>query len=145
MIRKQKKQYGVVTAAVTTIGAAVILFLTGCDENAAPYQPAADPGAASPDQSALSFPGEIDDATLDKAAEAYVAVGQIETELQTKLEQTADPQLARQFSEVSQQEKLSAIEGAGIDQRTYQEVIQVVNRDEALRSKFVNKINALEQ
>lgn len=86
--------------------------------------------ASSPAQGA-----QVDDATLQKAAKAYVKVKQI-------VHQTKQTDAAAQPEQSSaQSEKLAAVRNEGLDPQQYNQVIQMVQNDPGLQQKFANYVN----
>ena len=87
--------------------------------------------ASSPAQSA-----QIDDATLQKAAKAYVKVKQIvhETKQASSSSASAAPDQASS-------QKLAAVKNEGLDPQQYDQVIQTVQNDPQLQQKFAAYVN----
>jgi uncharacterized protein DUF4168 len=80
---------------------------------------------------------QVDDATLQKAAKAYVKVKQIVH--QSK--QAAAGGGAQADQSASQSEKIAAVKNAGLDPQQYDQVIQMVQNDPGLQQKFVSYVN----
>ena len=99
------------------------------DSGSAASAPAAE--GAQPAQAAA----QVDDATLQKAAKAYVKVKQIVR--QSK--QAAGGAQADQSA--SQSEKIAAVKNAGLEPQQYDQVIQMVQNDPGLQQKFVTYVN----
>ncbi len=85
--------------------------------------------AAAPAQSA-----QIDDATLQKAAKAYVKVKQIVH--QEKQANAAEPPQAS-----DQSQKMAAVKNEGLDPQQYNQVLQMVQNDPQLEQKFATYVN----
>jgi hypothetical protein len=81
---------------------------------------------------------QLDDATLQKAAKAYVKVKQIVH--QTKQAESAGNG-AQADQSAAQSEKIAAVKNAGLDPQQYDQVIQMVQNDPGLQQKFVNYVN----
>ena len=81
---------------------------------------------------------QVDDATLQKAAKAYVKVKQIVH--QTKQAESAGNGAAADQS-AAQSEKIAAVKNAGLDPQQYDQVIQMVQNDPSLQQKFANYVN----
>src|SRR5260370_27615867 len=81
---------------------------------------------------------QVDDATLQKAAKAYVKVKQIVH--QTKQAESASNG-AQPDQSAAQSEKIAAVKNAGLDPQQYDQVIQMVQNDPGLQQKFVNYVN----
>jgi hypothetical protein len=80
----------------------------------------------------------VDDATLQKAAKAYVKVKQIVH--QTK--QANPPSAGAQPEQASaQSEKIAAVKNAGLDPQEYNQVLQMVQNDPQLQQKFASYVN----
>ena len=80
---------------------------------------------------------QVDDATLQKAAKAYVKVKQIVH--QSK--QAAAGGGAPPDQSASQSEKIAAVKNEGLDPQQYDQVIQMVQNDPGLQQKFANYVN----
>jgi|HubBroStandDraft_4_1064222.scaffolds.fasta_scaffold395331_2 hypothetical protein len=90
-------------------------------------------------ESAQSAPaGQVDDATLQKAAKAYVKVKQIVH--QTKQAESASNG-AQPDQSAAQSEKIAAVKNEGLDPQQYNQVIQMVQNDPGLQQKFVTYVN----
>ena len=85
--------------------------------------------ASAPAQSA-----QIDDATLQKAAKAYVKVKQIVH--QEKQANAAEPPQAS-----DQSAKMAAVKAEGLDPQEYNQVLQTVQNDPQLQEKFAGYVN----
>ena len=86
--------------------------------------------AAAPAQS-----GQVDDATLQKAAKAYVKVKQIVHESKQATGSSPEPQGA------TQSDKLSAVRDQGLNPQQYNQIIQMVQNDPQLQQKFATYVN----
>lgn len=85
--------------------------------------------AAAPAQS-----GQVDDATLQKAAKAYVKVKQIvHQDKQANSGVNAQP--------ATQSDKLNAVRDQGLDPQQYNQIIQMVQNDPQLQQKFATYVN----
>jgi hypothetical protein len=102
------------------------------DSGAAASAPAAE--SAQPAQGAA----QVDDATLQKAAKAYVKVKQIVH--QTKQAGSASNG-AQPDQSAAQSEKIAAVKNAGLEPQQYDQVIQMVQNDPGLQQKFVTYVN----
>ena len=94
--------------------------------------------AAESAQPAQGGAAQIDDATLQKAAKAYVKVKQIVH--QTKQAQSASNGAQPDQSAV-QSEKIAAVKNEGLEPQQYDQVIQMVQSDPGIQQKFVNYVN----
>ena len=88
--------------------------------------------AAAPAQSA-----QIDDATLQKAAKAYVKVKQIVH--QEKQANAAQPPQAS-----DQSAKMAAVKAEGLQPQQYNQVIQLARTDKAFEQKFLSYVNEVQ-
>src|ERR1700722_12335138 len=102
------------------------------DSGSAASAPAAE--SAQPAQGAA----QVDDATLQKAAKAYVKVKQIVH--QTKQAESASNG-AQPDQSAAQSEKIAAVKNAGLDPQQYDQVIQMVQNDPGLQQKFASYVN----
>jgi hypothetical protein len=101
-------------------------------------QDSGSPGASAPSASSPAQNGQVDDATLQKAAKAYVKVKQIVH--QTKQADTAAN--GAQPNPVSaDSEKLAAVKNEGLDPGQYNQIIQMVQNDPGLQEKFAGYVN----
>lgn len=89
--------------------------------------------ATSPGQSA-----QVDDATLQKAAKAYVKVKQI-VHQSKQAESSGNGAQADQAS--AQSAKMAAVRDEGLDPQQYNHVIQMVQNDPQLQQKFAQYVN----
>jgi hypothetical protein len=103
---------------------------------AAEGAPAAE--SAQPAPAAQVPAAQVDDATLQKAAKAYVKVKQIVH--QTKQAQSASNG-AQPDQSAAQSEKIAAVKNEGLEPQQYDQVIQMVQSDPNLQQKFVNYVN----
>ena len=102
------------------------------DSGSSASAPAAE--GAQPAQAAA----QVDDATLQKAAKAYVKVKQIVH--QTKQAESASNG-AQPDQSAAQSEKIAAVKNAGLEPQQYDQVIQMVQNDPGLQQKFVTYVN----
>lgn len=80
---------------------------------------------------------QIDDATLQKAAKAYVKVKQIVH--QTK-QASASSASAQPDPAAAQSKKIAAVKGEGLDLQQYNQVLQTVQNDPQLQQKFASYV-----
>ena len=88
--------------------------------------------ASSPAQAA-----QLDDATLQKAAKAYVKVKQIvhQTKQASPSSASAQPDPA-----AAQSQKIAAVKNEGLDIQQYNQVLQTVQNDPQLQQKFASYV-----
>ena len=97
-------------------------------------QSATSVGDSGSSASAPAQSGQVDDATLQKAAKAYVKVKQIVHEdKQANSGANAQP--------ANQSDKLSAVRDQGLDPQQYNQIIQMVQNDPQLQQKFATYVN----
>ncbi len=93
----------------------------------------------SSDSDSMSSPNaggsSVDDATLHKAAQAYVKVKQIVHQAKQESGNTT-----AQNSKQVESEKLQAVRSEGLDPMQYNQVIQMVENDPSLQEKFKNYV-----
>ncbi|HWJ39969.1 MAG TPA: DUF4168 domain-containing protein, partial [Candidatus Limnocylindrales bacterium] len=94
--------------------------------------------ASAPAPGAQAQAAQVDDATLQKAAKAYVKVKQIVK--QTKQAAPASNG-AQPDQSAAQSEKIAAVKNEGLDPQQYDQVIQMVQNDPGLQQKFVTYVN----
>jgi hypothetical protein len=94
--------------------------------------------ASAPAPAAQAQAAQVDDATLQKAAKAYVKVKQI-----VKQTKQAAPAAngAQPDQSAAQSEKIAAVKNEGLDPQQYDQVIQMVQNDPGLQQKFVTYVN----
>src|ERR1700722_8816230 len=85
--------------------------------------------ASAPAQS-----GQVDDATLQKAAKAYVKVKQI-------VHQDKQANSGANAQPATQSDKLNAVRGEGLEPQQYNQIIQMVQNDPQLQQKFATYVN----
>jgi hypothetical protein len=78
--------------------------------------------------------GQVDDATLQKAAKAYVKVKQI-------VHQSKQANSGANAQPATQSDKLNAVRDQGLDPQQYNQIIQMVQNDPQLQQKFANYVN----
>jgi hypothetical protein len=84
--------------------------------------------------SAPAQTGQIDDATLQKAAKAYVKVKQI-VHQSKEVDSGANPQPA------TQSDKLNAVREEGLEPQQYNQILETVQNDPQLLQKFAAYVN----
>jgi hypothetical protein len=101
----------------------------GASSSAAPAQGSMGAGA--------SASAQVDDATLQKAAKAYVKVKQIvhQTKQSSPESASAQPDPA-----AAQSQKIAAVKDAGLDPQQYNQVLQTVQNDPQLQQKFASYV-----
>ncbi len=85
---------------------------------------------------------EIEDRQLEQAADAYMAVSEIQQRLQQELAGVEDREVIEQKVEEARPEMLDAISKAGLATADYERIINAVNQDEDLRMAFIQLLEA---
>jgi Domain of unknown function (DUF4168) len=85
--------------------------------------------ASAPAQNA-----QVDDATLQKAAKAYVKVKEI-------VHQSKQANSGASAQPATQSDKLNAVRDQGLDPQQYNQIIQMVQNDPQLEQKFASYVN----
>jgi GTP1/Obg family GTP-binding protein len=78
----------------------------------------------------------VKDAELEKTAEAYTNIMTINNEFQQTVQETEDPAEIQQLQKAANEKMIDAVETAGLDVDTYNNVMRQVHADEALMNKF---------
>ena len=107
------------------------------DTGSSASAPAAE-GAPAAENAQPAPAAQVDDATLQKAAKAYVKVKQIVH--QSKQAQSSGNGAQPDQSAV-QSEKIAAVKNEGLEPQQYDQVIQMVQSDPNIQQKFVNYVN----
>ncbi len=92
-----------------------------------------DSSAAAPAQAA-----QVDDATLQKAAKAYVKVKEI---VHQSKQANPSGDTAANAQPANQSDKLNAVEAEGLEPQQYNQIIQMVQNDPQLQQKFAGYVN----
>lgn len=99
---------------------------------------------AAPVQAQMAQPrqaqADFSETTLEKAAHAYVEIQNIYAKTQKELEGVADAAKAQKIQQKADSRMTSAVEDHGLDLQTYQNVISAAGSDEAMRGKFLQKV-----
>ncbi len=85
--------------------------------------------------------GAVDDATLKKAAAAFVQVKNISVQTQQQLQNVKDDSQRREILARAESQKITAVKNEGIEPAQYNSVIRAVQNDESLRGKFTSYVN----
>jgi hypothetical protein len=84
-----------------------------------------------------------DDATLKRAAAAYVKVTDISAKTQQAMNSTDDATKKQQLAADSESAKLAAVKEEGMEPQQYNNVIQLVKADNTLQQKFLSYVQEL--
>jgi len=82
-----------------------------------------------------------DETTLKKAAAVLPKVRRINLDVQLALEKTKDKHQQQQILSRGQAEQLAAVSKIGLTATQYEEVLEAVRSDPAMRTKFVSYLN----
>jgi hypothetical protein len=121
------KIFATTCAGALTIFLAMPVCSSMAQESAAPDSSAS---AAAPMQNS-----SVDDATLQKAARAYVQVKKINHD--EKASGDTSPNKVAQ----AEADKLQAVRSQGLQPEQYDQVIQMVQNDSGLQQKFLGYVN----
>jgi len=102
----------------------------------------ANPGASSGAAARSASDQNVDDATLQHVAHAYIAVRHITNDTKERLARTQDNSERQQIASQAEAQKLSVVKQEGIDPQQYNKVLQMVQNDPNLQQKFVTLVNA---
>ncbi len=97
-------------------------------------QSATSMGDSGSSASAPAQSGQVDDATLQKAAKAYVKVKQI-------VHQDKTANSGANAQPANQSDKLNAVRDQGLNPQQYNQIIQMVQNDPQLQQKFATYVN----
>ncbi len=91
----------------------------------------------------MGSPRNVDDATLKRAAAAYVKVTDISAKTQQAMNSTDDATKKQQLAADSESAKLAAVKAEGMEPQQYNNVIQLVKADNTLQQKFLSYVQEL--
>jgi len=128
-----------VSAYVVGIAAAFALAVL---PSVARSQSAGMGGASSSAGASGASDQNVDDATLQHVAKAYVAVRHITNDTKDRLARTQDNSEQRQIASQAEAQKLSVVKQEGIDPQQYNKVLMMVQNDPALQQKFMHYVSA---
>jgi hypothetical protein len=94
-------------------------------------------------QNSETAPSRVDDATLKRAAAAYVKVRDISEKAQQEINNTNDTAKKQQLMDESESEKLAAVKAQGMEPQQYNNVIMLVKDDNGLQQKFLSYVQQL--
>lgn len=79
---------------------------------------------------------EVSDADLEKYAKAETKVDSIREDFSEQLQGADDQEQAQQLQQQAQEEMISAVEDAGLDVTTYNQIASQVQMDDSLRERL---------
>jgi hypothetical protein len=94
-------------------------------------------------QNSEAAPSRVDDATLKRAAAAYVKVRDITVKAEQEIDSTNDTAKKQQLMDESESEKLAAVKEEGMEPQQYNNVIMLVKDDTGLQQKFLSYVQQL--
>jgi Domain of unknown function (DUF4168) len=94
-------------------------------------------------QNSETAPSRVDDATLKRAAAAYVKVRDITVKAEQEINSTDDTAKKQQLADESESEKLAAVKAQGMEPQQYNNVIMLVKDDSTLQQKFLSYVQQL--
>ena len=95
------------------------------------------------ENSDMGSPRNVDDATLKRAAAAYVKVTDISAKTRQAINSTDDAAKKEQLAADSESAKLAAVKEEGMEPQQYNNVIQLVKADNTLQQKFLSYVQEL--
>jgi hypothetical protein len=93
--------------------------------------------------SETTSPSRVDDATLKRAAAAYVKVRDISVKAEQEINSTDDTAKKQQLMDESESEKVAAVKAQGMEPQQYNNVIMLVKDDNGLQQKFLSYVQEL--
>jgi hypothetical protein len=88
-------------------------------------------------------PREVDDATLKRAAAAYIKVRDISDKAQQAINATDDTARKQQLMAESESAKVAVVKEEGMEPQRYNDVIQMVRDDNSLQQKFLTYVQEI--
>jgi len=88
-------------------------------------------------------PSKVDDATLKRAAAAYVKVRDISLKTDQAINGTNDTTRKQQLMAESESEKVAAVKAEGMEPQQYNNVLMLVKDDNGLQQKFLSYVQKL--
>ena len=101
------------------------------------------PQEAAYAQNSETSPSRVDDATLKRAAAAYVKVRDISVKAEQEINSTDDTAEKQQLADESESEKVAAVKAQGMEPQQYNNVIMLVKDDSGLQQKFLSYVQQL--
>jgi apolipoprotein N-acyltransferase len=93
--------------------------------------------------STVPNPKSVDDATLQRAAAAYVKVRDISVRTEQAMNSTDDTAKRQQLMTESESAKVAAVKQEGMEPQQYNNVILLVKGDTSLQQKFLSYVQQL--
>jgi hypothetical protein len=95
------------------------------------------------ENSDMGSPRNVDDATLKRAAAAYVKVTDISAKTEQAINSTDDATKKQELAAESESAKMAAVKEEGMEPQQYNNVIQLVKADNTLQQKFLSYVQEL--
>jgi hypothetical protein len=115
----------------------------GTDSDAAPG-PNSEGDAASAANSSDAAPGatgaNLDQSTIEKFADAYVAVQSIQHKVASDLQKTSDPSEADKVKSSAQTDMIAAVERSGLQVEEFNQIVQSMAADNDIRSRVAAEV-----
>ena len=94
------------------------------------------PQEAAYAQNSETSPSRVDDATLKRAAAAYVKVRDISVKAEQEINSTDDTAKKQQLADESESEKVAAVKAQGMEPQQINNVIMIKSRTAACHKNF---------
>ena len=101
------------------------------------------PQEAAYAQNSETSPSRVDEATLKRAAAAYVKVRDISVKAEQEINSTDDTARKQQLMDESESEMVAAVKAQGMEPQQYNNVIILVKDDSGLQQKFLSYVQQL--
>lgn len=135
----EKRSLTVCTALLGLTLAVPSLGIAAMNENPAQRGPVYAGGSDN------ANPGSVDDATLKRAAAAYVKVRDISARAEQAIDHTDDEAGKQQLMARSESAKIAAVKEQGMEPEQYNHVILLVESDQGLQQKFLSHVQQVKQ
>lgn len=106
----------------------------------APGAPNEGASAASSDSAISGTVPSIDQATIEKFADAYVAVQSIQHKVASDLQKTTDPSEADKVKSSAQTDMIAAVERSGLQVEEFNQIAQSMAADNNIRSRVAAEV-----
>ena len=122
-----------------SFGSVAAICLVALSQGAlAQDEPTSPPPAASRQAAPAGAP--IEDAKIEKFADAFVAVQDIQSKASQKLQSTSDPAQAQQVKSTAESEMIQAVRQTGLQVEEFNQIVQTMASDDNLRARITAKI-----
>jgi len=85
----------------------------------------------------------IDEAALEKTAEAYTEIIAINDNFQRSLQQTKDPAERQEMQVVANEKMIQAINEAGLEVEQYNRNMQSIRSDQEMSEEFMSQVQSM--